>query len=147
MWELQGERLIVAVAVIAIAEVTLQQAIEYGSERVQFGKPIVKNQAIAHRIADLATELEAAKALSYMTAWRYDHGEYPVKEISMAKLIGTQVGFRVTDEAMQIMGGYGYMMEYPVQKAWRDMRIARIGGGTDEIMREIIAQTMGLYAK
>ena len=145
MWELQGERLIVAVAVIAIAEVTLQQAIDYGKERVQFGKPIIKNQAIAHRVADLATELEAAKSLAYMTAWRYDRGEYPVKEISMAKLIGTQVAFRVADEAMQIMGGYGYMMEYPAQKAWRDMRIARIGGGTDEIMREIIATTMGLY--
>jgi alkylation response protein AidB-like acyl-CoA dehydrogenase len=63
----------------------------------------------------------------------------------MAKLMSTQVAFRVTDEALQIMGGYGYMMEYPVQKAWRDMRIARIGGGTDEIMREIIATTMGLY--
>ncbi len=145
MWELQGERLIVAVAVIAIAEVTLQQAIDYAKERVQFGKPIIKNQAIAHRVADLATELEAAKSLAYITAWRYDRGEYPVKEISMAKLIGTRVAFQVTDEALQIMGGYGYMMEYPAQKAWRDMRIARIGGGTDEIMREIIATTMGLY--
>jgi len=145
MWELQGERLIVAVAVIAIAEVTLQQAIEYGKERVQFGKPIIKNQAIAHRVADLATELEAVKSLTYLTAWKYDKGEYPVKEISMAKLMSTQVAFRVTDEALQIMGGYGYMMEYPVQKAWRDMRIARIGGGTDEIMREIIATTMSLY--
>jgi alkylation response protein AidB-like acyl-CoA dehydrogenase len=145
MWELQGERLIVAVAVIAIAEVTLQQAIEYGKERVQFGKPIIKNQAIAHRVADLATELEAVKSLTYLTAWKYDKGEYPVKEISMAKLMSTQVAFRVTDEALQIMGGYGYMMEYPVQKAWRDMRIARIGGGTDEIMREIIATTMNLY--
>jgi acyl-CoA dehydrogenase len=145
MWELQGERLIVAVAVIAIAEVTLQQAIEYGRERVQFGKPIIKNQAIAHRVADLATELEAVKSLAYLTAWKYDKGEYPVKEISMAKLMSTQVAFRVTDEALQIMGGYGYMMEYPVQKAWRDMRIARIGGGTDEIMREIIATTMNLY--
>ncbi|MBC7231256.1 MAG: acyl-CoA dehydrogenase family protein [Actinobacteria bacterium] len=145
MWELQGERLIVAVAVIAIAEVTLQQAIDYARERVQFGKPIIKNQAIAHRVADLATELEAAKSLAYITAWRYDKGEYPVKEISMAKLIGTRVAFQVTDEALQIMGGYGYMMEYPAQKAWRDMRIARIGGGTDEIMREIIATTMGLY--
>jgi acyl-CoA dehydrogenase len=145
MWELQGERLIVAVAVIAIAEVTLQQAIDYGRERVQFGKPIIKNQAIAHRIADLSTELEAAKSLTYLTAWRYDQGEYPVKEISMAKLMGTRVAFQVTDEAMQIMGGYGYMMEYPAQKAWRDMRISRIGGGTDEIMREIIATTMGLY--
>ena len=145
MWELQGERLIVAVAVIAIAEVTLQQAIEYGKERVQFGKPIIKNQALAHRVADLATELEAVKSLTYLTARKYDKGEYPVKEISMAKLMSTQVAFRVTDEAMQIMGGYGYMMEYPVQKAWRDMRIARIGGGTDEIMREIIATTMNLY--
>jgi acyl-CoA dehydrogenase len=145
MWELQGERLIVAVAVIAIAEATLQQAVDYGKERVQFGKPIIKNQAIAHRVADLATELEAVKTLTYLTAWRYDNGEYPVKEISMAKLMSTQVAFQVTDEAMQIMGGYGYMMEYPVQKAWRDMRIARIGGGTDEIMREIIATTMGLY--
>jgi len=133
------------VAVIAIAEVTLQQAIEYGKERVQFGKPIIKNQAIAHRVADLATELEAVKSLTYLTAWKYDKGEYPVKEISMAKLMSTQVAFRVTDEALQIMGGYGYMMEYPVQKAWRDMRIARIGGGTDEIMREIIATTMSLY--
>ena len=145
MWELQGERLIVAVAVIAIAEVTLQQAVEYGKERVQFGKPIIKNQALAHRVADLATELEAVKSLTYLSAWKYDRGEYPVKEISMAKLMSTQVAFRVTDEALQIMGGYGYMMEYPVQKAWRDMRIARIGGGTDEIMREIIATTMGLY--
>jgi alkylation response protein AidB-like acyl-CoA dehydrogenase len=145
MWELQGERLIVAVAVIAIAEVTLLQAIEYGRERVQFGKPIIKNQAIAHRVADLATELEAVKSLTYLTAWKYDKGDYPVKEISMAKLMSTQVAFRVTDEALQIMGGYGYMMEYPVQKAWRDMRIARIGGGTDEIMREIIATTMNLY--
>ena len=63
----------------------------------------------------------------------------------MAKLIATRAAFRVADEAMQVMGGYGYMMEYPAQKAWRDMRIARIGGGTDEIMREIIATTMGLY--
>ena len=145
MWELQGERLIVAVAVIAIAEVTLQEAIDYGRERVQFGKPIIKNQAIAHRVADLATELEAAKSLTYLTAWKYDKGEYPVKEITMAKLMSTDVAFRVTDEALQIMGGYGYMMECPAQKAWRDMRIARIGGGTDEIMREIIATTMGLY--
>ncbi|MGQ9758240.1 MAG: acyl-CoA dehydrogenase family protein [Actinomycetota bacterium] len=146
MWELQGERLIVAVAVIAIAEVTLQQAIDYGRERAQFGKPIMKNQAIAHRVADLATELEAAESLTYITAWKYDRGEYPVKEISMAKLLATQVAFRVCDEAMQFMGGYGYMMEYPAQKAWRDVRVSRIGGGTDEIMREIIATSLGLYA-
>jgi len=136
----------VAVAVIAIAEVTLQQAIDYARERVQFGKPIIKNQAIAHRLADLAAKIEAAQALIYLTAWKVDQGEYPVKEISMAKLISAQVACEVADEALQFMGGYGYMMEYPVQRSWRDARLGRIGGGTDEIMREIIATTMGLYA-
>ena len=146
MWELQGERLIGAAAAIGGAALTLEGVIEYTKERVQFGKPICQNQAIAHRIADLATEIEAAKSLVYLCAWKNDQGEYPVKEISMAKLMTAQVAFKVADEAMQFMGGYGYMMEYPVQLAWRDSRLGRIGGGTDEIMREIIATTMGLYA-
>ncbi|MFW6114025.1 MAG: acyl-CoA dehydrogenase family protein [Actinomycetota bacterium] len=146
MWELQGERLIGAAAAIGGAVLTLEGVIEYTKERVQFGKPICQNQAIAHRIADLATEIEAAQSLVYLCAWKYDNGEYPVKEISMAKLMTAQVAFKVADEAMQFMGGYGYMMEYPVQLAWRDSRLGRIGGGTDEIMREIIATTLGLYA-
>ncbi len=146
MWELQGERLLGAAAAIGGARLTLEEVIEYTKEREQFGKPICKNQAIAHRIADLATKVEAAQSLVYLCAWKYDHGEYPVKEISMAKLIAAQVACEVTDEALQFMGGYGYMMEYPVQRAWRDARLGRIGGGTDEIMREIIATTMGLYA-
>ncbi len=144
MWELQGERLIVAVACLASARLTLDTAIDYAKERVQFGKPIIKNQAIAHRIADLSSQIEAVQALTYLTAYRYDHGEYPAKEISMCKLLGARLAFEVADEAMQIMGGYGYMMEYPVQRAWRDMRIARVGGGTDEIQREIICTMMGL---
>ena len=146
MWELQGERLIGAVAAIAGAKLCLEAAVAYTKERVQFGKPICKNQAIAHRIADLATEIEACQSLVYMTAWRVDKGEYPVAEISMAKLMSAQVAFRVADETMQFMGGYGYMMEYPAQRAWRDSRLGRIGGGTDEIMREVIAVSMGLYA-
>lgn len=146
MWELQGERLIGAAAAIGGARLTLENVVEYTKQRVQFGKPICKNQAIAHRIADLATKIEAAQALVYLCAWKYDRGEYPVKEISMAKLIAAQVACEVADEALQFMGGYGYMMEYPVQRAWRDARLGRIGGGTDEIMREIIATTMGLYA-
>jgi len=146
MWELQGERLIGAAAAIGGARLTLEGVIEYAKQRVQFGKPIIKNQAIAHRIADLATKIEAAQALVYICAWKNDQGEYPVKEISMAKLMTAQVAFEVADEAMQFMGGYGYMEEYPVARAWRDSRLGRIGGGTDEIMREIIATTMGLYA-
>ncbi len=146
MWELQGERLIGSALAIAGSKLTLEGAIAYTKEREQFGRPICKNQAIAHRIADLATEIEAAESLIYLCAWKVDQGEYPVKEISMAKLLSAQVAFRVADEAMQFMGGYGYMMEYPVQRSWRDARLGRIGGGTDEIMREIIATTMGLYA-
>jgi acyl-CoA dehydrogenase len=146
MWELQGERLIGSALAIAGSKLTLEGAIAYTKEREQFGKPICKNQAIAHRIADLATKIEAAEALIYLCAWKVEQGEYPVKEISMAKLMSGQVAFEVADEAMQFMGGYGYMMEYPVQRSWRDARLGRIGGGTDEIMREIIATTMGLYA-
>jgi alkylation response protein AidB-like acyl-CoA dehydrogenase len=146
MWELQGERLIGSALAIAGSKLTLEGAIAYTKEREQFGKPICKNQAIAHRIADMATKLEAAEALIYLCAWKVEQGEYPVKEISMAKLISAQVAFEVADECMQFMGGYGYMMEYPVQRSWRDARLGRIGGGTDEIMREIIATTMGLYA-
>ncbi len=144
MWELQAERLCVAAACVATARDVLDTAIAYAKERVQFGKPVIKNQAVAHRLADLYTQLEAVQALTYQTAWRYDRGEYPVKEISMAKLMATRVAFDAADEAMQLMGGYGYMMEYPVQRAWRDIRIARVGGGTDEIMREIIVNTLGL---
>jgi len=143
MWELQGERLIGSALAIAGSKLTLEGVIQYTKEREQFGKPICKNQAIAHRLADMATELEAAQALTYLCAWKVDQGEYPVMEISMAKLISAQVAFKVADEAMQFMGGYGYMMEYPVQRSWRDARLGRIGGGTDEIMREIIATTMG----
>ena len=146
MWELQGERLIGSALAVAGAKLTLEGAIAYTKEREQFGKPICKNQAIAHRIADCATMIEAAEALIYLCAWKVDQGEYPVKEISMAKLLSAQVAFDVADESMQFMGGYGYMMEYPVQRSWRDARLGRIGGGTDEIMREIIATTMGLYA-
>jgi alkylation response protein AidB-like acyl-CoA dehydrogenase len=146
MWELQGERLIAAALAVAGSKLTLEGVIAYTKERVQFGKPICKNQAIAHRIADMATKLEACEAFLYSCANKVNQGEYPVAEISMVKLITSQVACEVADEAMQFMGGYGYMMEYPVQRSWRDSRLGRIGGGTDEIMREIIATTMGLYA-
>jgi len=144
MWELQGERLIGAAGSVAGAKLTLEGAIQYAKERVQFGKPIIKNQAIAHRIADLQARIDAVQALVYLTAWKYDQGEYPVREISSCKLLAAQLSFDVADEAMQIMGGYGYMMEYEVQRAWRDARLSRIGGGTDEIQREIICTVMGL---
>lgn len=144
MWELQGERLIGAASGVAGAERALEMALQYAGEREAFGRPIGKFQAIRHKLAQMATELEAARSLVYTCAWRWQNGEYPVKEIAMAKLYAAEVAFRVADEALQIHGGAGYMAEYPIQRAWRDARLLRIAGGTDEIMREIIAKQMGL---
>lgn len=143
MWELQGERLIGAAGGVAGAERALEMAMKYANEREAFGRTIGRFQVIRHKLAQMATEIEAARALVYTCAWRWEQGDYPVKEISMAKLYASEVACRVADEALQIHGGAGYMLEYPVQRAWRDARLLRIGGGTDEIMREVIAKQMG----
>ena len=144
MWELQGERLIGTAGTVAGAELTLQHALAYARERKTFGKPIGKHQVIRHMLADMATKIEAAKELTYATAAKWDRGEYPVKEISMAKLVSGQVAHEVADTALQIWGGAGYMSDNPVQRAWRDTRLIRIGAGTDEIMKEIIGKSLGL---
>jgi acyl-CoA dehydrogenase len=139
MWELQGERIMGAANAVSRAQMAYELALKYSRERVQFGKPLAHFQVTRHRLADMATEIEAAKHLIYYCAWQFQQGEVPVKEISMAKLFSAQMSARVADAALQIHGGYGYMMEYPVQRFWRDIRLSRIGGGTDEIMKEIIA--------
>jgi alkylation response protein AidB-like acyl-CoA dehydrogenase len=139
MWELQGERIMGAANAVSRAQMAYELALKYSRERVQFGKPLTHFQVTRHRLADMATEIEAAKHLIYYCAWQFQRGEVPSKEISMAKLFSAQMSARVADAALQIHGGYGYMMEYPVQRFWRDIRLSRIGGGTDEIMKEIIA--------
>jgi len=144
MWELQAERLIGAAGAVAAGERALELALKYVSERSAFGRPIGKFQAIRHRLADMATELEAARQLVYTTAWRLQHGESVLKEVSMCKLFAAQVAFRVADEALQMHGGAGYINEYLVSRVWRDSRALRIAAGTDEIMREIIARQLGL---
>ncbi len=144
MWELQGERLFGAVGAVAGAQYAYERALAYARQRVQFGRPICEFQVIAHKLVDMATEIEAVRQLIYATTWKVAQGEYPVKEISMCKLAGAQMACRVADLALQIHGGYGYMMEYPVQRTWRDARLNRIGGGTDEIMKEIIARSLGI---
>jgi acyl-CoA dehydrogenase len=111
---------------------------------MQFGQPIAKFQVTQHKFADMATEVELARALTYHALALYVKGKDANTESSMAKLLATEVRCRVTDEAVQIHGGYGYMMEYPVQRYWRDARIGTIGGGTSEIMNEIIAASLGL---
>ena len=97
---------------------------------------------IAHKLADAATELEAARALLYSTAWRVMHDEYPVAEISMTKKYCAQVQNRLVDACLQVFGGAGYLAETPVSRAFRDARLQRIGGGTDEIMNEVIAKRL-----
>ncbi len=142
-WELQGERLIGAAGSIAGARRTYEAALAYAKQRQTFGKPIAKHQAIRHELAEMATEVEAAQQLVYEAAWRFGNGEYPVREISMAKLITGEVAWRVADRALQIFGGYGYSMEFPIQRAWRDSRLIRIGAGTDEVMRDVIGRMEG----
>jgi len=143
-WELQGERLFGAAAAVAGAQRTLDAASSYAQQRKTFGRPISKHQVIRHKLADMATEVEAARQLVYSTAWKVAQGDYPVREISMAKLLSGQVAWNVADQALQIFGGYGYSMEIPIQRAWRDTRLIRIGAGTDEVMREIIGRMEGL---
>jgi citronellyl-CoA dehydrogenase len=144
MWELQGERLVGVAGSIAGSQLLFERCLQYAKERHTFGKPIGKNQAISHRLATMATEIEAARQMIYDAAWKFGNGEYPVKEISMAKLYGGIVASRVANEAMQIFGGAAYTMDLPIQRAWRDSRLIRIGGGTDEVMREVISKLMGL---
>jgi alkylation response protein AidB-like acyl-CoA dehydrogenase len=144
MWELQAERMIGAAGSVAGAQRCFDQTLQYALEREAFGRKIGKFQAIRHKFADMATKIEAARQLVYTTAWRYANGDYPVREISMAKLYASRVGCEVTDECLQIHGGAGYMVEYGIERAWRDMRLNRIGAGTDEVMLDVIGRSYGL---
>jgi alkylation response protein AidB-like acyl-CoA dehydrogenase len=144
MWELQGERLIGAAGCVAAAQRVFDQTLQYAQERKAFGRSIGKFQVIRHKFAEMATQIESARQLVYTTAWRFANGEYPVREISMAKLHAARVAVDVADECIQIHGGAGYMKEYGVERAWRDLRLNRIGAGTDEIMLDVIGRSYGL---
>jgi alkylation response protein AidB-like acyl-CoA dehydrogenase len=144
MWELQGERMIGAAGSVAGAQKCFDRTLEYAKEREAFGKAIGHFQVTRHKFAEMATKLEAARQLVYVTAWRFANGEYPVREISMAKLYASRVACEIADECIQIHGGAGYMKEYGVERAWRDARLNRIGAGTDEIMLEVIGRSYGL---
>ncbi len=143
-WELQGERLVAAAGCYASCERMFERTLEYAKEREAFGRPIGRFQVIRHKFADMATKIEAAKQMVHATAWRFANGEYPVREITMAKLFATRVCHEVADECVQIHGGYGYMKEYEIERAYRDQRLNRIGAGTDEIMLDVIGRSYGL---
>jgi citronellyl-CoA dehydrogenase len=144
MWQLQYERIAGAAACLGYAAQVLEETIDFARSRTAFGRPIAGHQVIAHKLADAATELAAARALVYDTVWTLMHGEYPVAEISMAKKYAAQMFNRLVDACVQVHGGAGYMQEYPVSRAFRDARLQRIGAGTDEIMNEVIAKRLGI---
>jgi alkylation response protein AidB-like acyl-CoA dehydrogenase len=122
----------------------LEVAIGYSKEREAFGRPIGRFQAIRHKLAEIGVKLEASRALTYDCLRRSVAGEDATTEVSMAKLLSQRSAVEVADECVQIFGGYGYMREYGIERALRDARLGPIGGGTDEIMKEIIGRRLGL---
>ena len=140
-WELQSERMVACAGAVAGAQRMFERTLEYAKERKAFGRSIGNFQVIRHKFAEMATKIEAARQFTYATAWRYKNGEYPVREISECKLYTSRIACEVADECIQIHGGYGYMKEYEIERAYRDVRLNRIGAGTDEIMLEVIGRS------
>jgi acyl-CoA dehydrogenase len=144
MANFQAERLSLAIMATMTAQLALEQCLAYVKERTTFGKPLSKHQVIRHKLAEMATQVDVAREYAYRCAARMQAGESAIAEVSMAKNFATSVSTMVTDEAVQIFGGMGFMRESLVERLYRDNRILSIGGGTHEIMNEIIAKQLGL---
>jgi len=138
----QRERLVAGLHAHAMAERALEDTLAYVRERQAFGGPLADKQVIRHKLADLATQIEASRALTYAAVAKYQAGDEAAREISMAKLFSAEMVQGVAYDCVQLHGGYGYMREYPIERFARDARLMTIGGGTSEIMREIIAKAM-----
>jgi alkylation response protein AidB-like acyl-CoA dehydrogenase len=141
---LAGGRISHSARSIGAAQAAFEASLKYAQERVQFGQPIGKFQAISFKLARMAMELEAARWLMYRAAWLYDQGAPCLKEAAMTKLFASEVATRVTGEALQIHGGYGFMADSPVQRFFRDSRLFTITEGTSEIQQLVIAREIGL---
>ncbi|HVF87380.1 MAG TPA: acyl-CoA dehydrogenase [Pyrinomonadaceae bacterium] len=137
---LDGGRISIAALAIGIAQGAYESALRYSKEREQFGKPISEFQAIQFKLADMATQIDAARLLTYRAAYLKDQGRKVTKESAMAKLFASEISVRVCEEAIQIHGGYGYTKDYPAEKYWRDSKLCTIGEGTSEIQRMVIAK-------
>ncbi len=138
MDHLQGERLATSLLVLSFMDRSLELAIEYGRERMAFGRPVIDNQVWRHRIAEDRTNVEAARWLTYRATDLVNRGQPAVEQVTMAKLFTSDLAQRVTYDSMQIFGGFGYTTEYPIGRIWRDLRLYTIGAGTSEIMKEIL---------
>jgi len=141
---LQRERIMAGVLALSGAAQALEDSMAYLRERQAFGGPLSQKQALRHRVAGMATEIEAARCLLYRAALLYNDGEDCITEVSMAKLFATEAANRVAYQAVQLHGGYGYMREFPVERFFRDVRLWTIASGTSEMMKEIIARRLAL---
>jgi butyryl-CoA dehydrogenase len=137
---LDGGRISIGAMALGIARGAYDKSLKYAKERIQFGQPITKFQAIQWKLSDMATQIEAARHLIYSAAWLKDQGKPYIRESAMAKLYASEVGRWVTYQAIQILGGYGYLREYPVERYFRDIKLCEIGEGTSEIQRLVIAR-------
>lgn len=141
---LRLERIVTSSAYVGNAQTVVDEALAYATERRQFGKRIGDFQVISHMLADMATTVEAARLLTYRAAWMLDRGDDALLEISMAKLFGSEGFLQVANDGMQILGGYGYAMEYPMQRHLRAARGSTITAGTSQMQRNLIARKLGL---
>jgi alkylation response protein AidB-like acyl-CoA dehydrogenase len=139
---LDGGRISIAALSVGIAQGAYEAAVRYAKERQQFGKPIAEFQAIQFKLADMATQIEAARLLTLQAAYLKDAGKKVTKQSAMAKLYASEVAVRVAEESIQIHGGYGYTKDYPAEKYWRDAKLCTIGEGTSEIQRMVIARQL-----
>ena len=141
---LDGGRISVAALAVGLSQGAYEQALSYARTREQFGRPIAGFQAIQFKLADMATEIEAARALTWRAAWLKDEGRPFAREAAMAKLFSGELSNRVVNDALEIHGGYGYMNETPISRFYRDQKVLEIGEGTNEIQRLVIARQLGL---
>jgi alkylation response protein AidB-like acyl-CoA dehydrogenase len=139
---LDGGRISIAALSVGVAQGAFDAALRYSKLRRQFGRPISEFQAIQFKLADMATQIEAARLLTYRAAWMKDNGERVTKESSMAKLFSSEIAVSVCNEAVQIHGGYGFVKDYGVEKFYRDVKLCTIGEGTSEIQRLVIARQL-----
>jgi acyl-CoA dehydrogenase len=144
MANFQWERLLMALGAVGAMQFAFERTVEFARERKAFGKPLTGHQVLRHRLADIATTAHQGRCVTYDALRRFVAGESAVKEVTMAKLLTQRASFDVMDACLQIHGGAGYMREYDFERAARDARLGPIGGGTDEIMREILGKTLGL---
>jgi acyl-CoA dehydrogenase len=144
MANFQWERLVMALGAVASMGRMVERSVAYANERTAFGRTIGKHQAIRHKIAEMAIKHEASRSLTYHALRLFADGENAIREVTEAKLLTQRAAYEVADDALQIHGGAGYMKKYEIERAVRDTRLGPIGGGTDEVMKEILGKQLGL---